>query len=203
MAGPSIIRRKESSVSNYCVSFTHQHEDAPGVRGVHLSFVSVRRWDLRDPRERASEHGRAGLQVCCKQHKPQQEPDPQHNSHLRYTEDQPVWWLWGLQERWDTQGHHWLVCLSHSCLQHNFIVPCHQCATSSPSGSSPCSGPLTVPRSAPCSLSATLWRCLTSRLAGNTRRWTTKTPSSSTCILNTPPLPGPSWTLWLSSNGRS
>uniref|UniRef100_A0A674NGB2 Glutamate receptor n=1 Tax=Takifugu rubripes TaxID=31033 RepID=A0A674NGB2_TAKRU len=60
--------------------------------------------------------------------------------------------------------------------------PLEECATSWPSGSSPCSGPLTVPPSAPSSPSATPWRSLTSRPAGNTRRWTTKTPSSSTCI---------------------
>lgn len=194
------------------LTFTHQpsvkdshkiHEDALGVRGVRLSLVSVCRWDLRDPGEWVSEHGRAGLQVCCKQHKPQQDPHPQHHSHLRYTEDQPVWWLRGLQKRWDTQGQHRLVCLSRLSIQNNFIAPCPQCATSLPSGSSPCSGPLTVPRSAPSSPSATLWRSLTSRPAGNTRRWTTKTPSSLTCILNTLPLPGPSWTSWRSSNGRS
>lgn len=166
-------------------------------------FASMCRRDFRDPGEWVSEHGRAGLQVCCKQHKPQQDPDPQHHSHLWYTEDQPVWWFRGLQKRWDTQGQHRLICLSCSCIQNNILAPCHQCATSLPSGSSPCSGPLTVPRSAPSSPSAMLWRSLTSRPAGNTRQWTTKTPSSLTCILNTPPLPGPSWTSWLSSNGRS
>lgn len=94
-------------------------------------------------------------------------------------------------------------CLSHSRIQNNVIAPCHQCATSSPSGSWPCSGPLTAPRSALSSPSATLWRSLTSRPVGNTRRWTTKTPSSLTYTLNTPPLPAPSWMSWLSSNGRS
>lgn len=101
------------------------------------------------------------------------------------------------------RGQHSLVCLSHPCIQNNFIAPFHQCATSLPSGSWPCSGPLTVLRSAPSSPSATLWRSLTSRPVGNTRRWTTKTPSSLTYFLNTPPLPAPFWTSWLSSNGRS
>lgn len=180
--------------------------DAPGVTRVCLSFVSVSRWDLWDAGEWVSEHGRAGLQVCCQQHKPQQDPDPQHDSHLRYSEDQPVWWLRGLQKRWDT-AHVACTLLSvrfgQMCIQKQLLVPCRQCATSLPSGSSPCSVPLTVPRSAPSSPSATPWRSLTSRPAGNTRRWTTKTPSSSTCTPNTPPLPGPSWTSWLSSNGRS
>lgn len=96
------------------------------------------------------------------------------------------------------------VQVNQTCIQHLLSVAlCHQCVTSWLSGWLPCSVLLTAPRSVLSSPSAMPWRSLTYRPAGNTRRWTTRTPSSSTCFPSTPPSPGPSWTWWLSSNGGS
>lgn len=65
----------------------------------------------------------------------------------------------------------------------------------------PSSGPLTAPRSVPSSPSAMRWRCPTSRRAGSTRPWITRTASTSTSTPTTPPSAGRCWTSCSSTSG--
>ncbi len=66
----------------------------------------------------------------------------------------------------------------------------------------PCSARPTVLQWVRSSPSATLWRFLTSRPAGNTRLWTTRTVSTSTCTQITPPSAAPCSTSCSSTNGK-
>ena len=77
-----------------------------------------------------------------------------------------------------------------------------QPATSWLWASGPCLAPLTARLSAPCSPFVTPWRSLTSRHAGNTHQWTTKTASTLTSTPNTRPSAEPCWTSCSTTSGR-